>query len=83
MTTIEKHMPFHFAREGFIQKWRNAMNESPTIKAMIKQLYELKVDLEEALWQPDPDHYEWLSECFDNLCQEITDAGGVIPDDLL
>jgi hypothetical protein len=60
------------------------MNDRQTlIDDRIRQLYELKADLGEAPYQPDPDHYEWLSECFDNPCQEITDAGGVIPDGLI
>jgi hypothetical protein len=62
----------------------NDQHDQPTrIKAMIRRLYDLKAELQEALWQPDSEYYEWLSECFDNLCQEIRDAGGTVPDALI
>lgn len=59
------------------------MNETAGIDALIRQLVQLKEALDEALYQPDPEYYDYLCECFEDLCQDIEDAGGVIPDELI
>ena len=59
------------------------MNETAGIDVLIRQLVQLKEALAEARYQPDPEYENELDECFENLCQEIEDLGGVIPDDLI
>jgi hypothetical protein len=84
MTTIEASASPPSRGEVFHSPTKEfSMNDEQTLDDKIRRLYALKVDLKEALYQPDPDFYEELCEEFDDLCQEIRDAGGVIPDELL
>ena len=59
------------------------MNETAGIDVLIRQLVQLKEALAEARHQPDPEYENGLDERFENLCQEIEDAGGVVPDELI
>ncbi|MDR2111607.1 MAG: hypothetical protein LBQ62_00645 [Candidatus Accumulibacter sp.] len=58
------------------------MNEPKTIEAKIERLYAIKALLDEDRHWPEPWHFDWLCDCFDDLVSEIKEAGGVIPDDL-
>jgi hypothetical protein len=37
--------------------------------------------LADARYQPDPEYENELDERFENLCREIEEAGGAIPDE--
>ncbi|MDR1934711.1 MAG: hypothetical protein LBS49_03890 [Candidatus Accumulibacter sp.] len=58
-------------------------NEASRVDALIRQLYQLKEERAEALYQPDPEYLEHLDERAEALRCAIEEAGGVIPDALL
>ena len=60
------------------------MSDTQTrIAALIRRLYPLKEALAGARYQPDPECEKELDERFENLCREIEEAGGAIPNELI
>jgi hypothetical protein len=59
------------------------MNKPSRADVLIRQLYRLREELAEAHYQPDPEYESQLEERAENLCLEIEEAGGVVPDELI